>query len=354
MEQIKFWDNKNVLVTGHNGFKGSWLSATLLKLGANVTGLSLQQSTNPNMYSSIGLDKKISDIKLDIENYEQLKSSINKLNPEIIFHLAAQPLVGESYNFPRETFNTNAMGTLNVLECVRLNKNIKSCVIVTSDKCYQNQDSKIGYVEDDKLGGHDPYSASKAAAEVITQSYIKSFFSDPANDDRGVASARAGNVIGGGDWSKDRIIPDIIRTAYESSKLVIRNPNGVRPWQHVLDSVIGYIKLSEALYKPGVNYNSAWNFGPNDFSVKPVIEIIQYLEDKKKLSIDYEITQGSLYKETNLLLLDSSKSINSLDWKPLWDIDQALDKTYDWYSNFYNGKNIKEYTDMQIDEYLEG
>tara|TARA_B100000780_G_C21125885_1_gene456829 strand:- start:2261 stop:3334 length:1074 start_codon:yes stop_codon:yes gene_type:complete len=352
MELIKFWKNKNVLVTGHNGFKGSWLSCTLLKLGANVTGISLPDLTNPSMYASLDLNNKVNNINLNIEDYDSLDSAIKDVNPEIIFHLAAQPLVGESYKFPRSTFNSNTMGTLNILECIRENTNIRSSVIVTSDKCYLNQDSKIGYVEDDKLGGHDPYSASKAAAEIITQSYIKSYFTKEGDASRGVASARAGNVIGGGDWSHDRIIPDIVRSSFEHKKLIIRNPNGVRPWQHVLDSVMGYIKLSEKLFNEGRDFNGAWNFGPYDYSVKPVIDIIKYFEDTKDLKVDYELTKGELYKETNLLLLDSTKAIENIGWKPVWNIDETLDKTYDWYCRFYAGDNIAEFTDKQIDEYL--
>jgi len=351
MGLMSFWKNKNILLTGHNGFKGSWLSFILNKFEANVTGISLENQTSPNLFEALDLNNNLNSINFNIENYSAFNDVINEIRPEIVIHMAAQPLVGLSYAKPLETFSSNTLGTLNILESTRNNACVKSLLIITSDKCYLNQDSQEGYKEEDKLGGHDPYSASKAAAEIISQSYIKSFFNKDLKRDIGVATARAGNVIGGGDWSRDRIIPDVIRSFYDKKHLDIRNISGIRPWQHVLDSIFGYLELVEKLYKLSDEYSGPWNFGPDKNSIKSVKYILENFE-KINGKLNYRINSDKSYKETNLLLLDSSKSLNELNWKPTWDIDQSLEYTFNWYKSFYEGINMKEYTMHQIDNYL--
>jgi len=349
---MSFWKNKKVLLTGHNGFKGSWLSFVLQKFGAHIVGVSLDNLDSPNLFNVLCLEKEIESINLNIEDYSSLNNIINEVSPEILIHMAAQPLVGLSYKRPFQTFMTNTAGTLNVLESVRTNTSIKSLLIVTSDKCYLNQNSTKGYKEDDKLGGFDPYSASKAAAEIVSHSYINSFFKNKENRQIGVATARAGNVIGGGDWSQDRIIPDIVRSYFAGQSLSIRNLDGVRPWQHVLDSIFGYLELTEKLYKFSDEFSGPWNFGPDKESIKSVKYILDYFE-KINSKLSYDIVSNESYKETNLLLLDSSKSISKLDWEPVWRIEKSLENTFKWYKSFYDGVDMKKYTIEQIESYID-
>ena len=272
------YKNKKVLITGHTGFKGSWLTIWLNMLGANILGYSIDTPTNPSMFKSINIKKKIIDIKGDVRNFKKLDLVIKKFKPEIIFHLAAQPIVTESYKNPQETFTTNILGTLNVLECVRQNSFLKACVIVTSDKCYKNRELYRGYKENDQLAGVDPYSASKSSAEIISHSYFNSFFTK-----KNVATARAGNVIGGGDWSSERVVPDYFRALQNKKKLKIRNPNSTRPWQHVLEPLGGYLLLGKFLIdnKRYVSNNS-YNFGPgNNIKNKTVLDLVKSLNKKK-------------------------------------------------------------------------
>ena len=351
MKNIKsFYKNKKIFVTGHTGFKGSWLVSVLLKFGAKVTGYSLNDEKRNN-YENFVNHKKIKNIYGDICDFDKLKKSIKKAKPQIIFHLAAQPLVADSYTDPLNTLKTNFMGSINILEIVRKFKNIKSLVMITSDKCYLNREILRGYKENDRLGGNDPYSASKAAIEIVFQSYLNSFFLK--KNKIGIGTARAGNVIGGGDWSKNRIIPDCIRTIIRKKSLVVRNPLSTRPWQHVLEPVSGYLLLGKKLFINPRKFSGSWNFGPSANEVKNVKEvakiIISHIEKGRKTRIIFK--KGS-FEEANLLKLNSEKANKFLNWKTKWTMNQALKKTAVWYNFFLKKKNTKELTDKQIENYF--
>ena len=344
-----FWANKKVLITGHTGFKGSWLSLLLLELEANIIGFSLEHQSFPNIYDSLSISRRIKDIRGNIENYKTINQVIDEHNPEIIIHMAAQALVRKSYEDPSETFNTNALGTVNLLESCRHSSSVKVIIIVTSDKCYKNKEIDYFYKESDELGGDDPYSASKACAEIITNSYYKSFFKVKGI---GVASVRAGNVIGGGDWSPDRLIPDAIRSFMSNNKLEIRNPDSIRPWQFVLEPLFGYLELCEKLWISPAEFSSGWNFGPEKSNVKKVGEIAVLMEGLWDGNFAWSHTNESGPKEAKLLCLDSSKAKAFLNWKPKLSLTLTLEKTIDWYSEFYNNnENIVEFSINQIKEY---
>jgi CDP-glucose 4,6-dehydratase len=351
----EFYKNKKVLITGHSGFKGGWLSKILLNWGADVTGLSLEPGTKPNLFNELGIKHDIHNYFCDIRNFKQLKEIFFKQKPEIIFHLAAQPIVRDSYDDPLRTFEINIMGTANVLHAIKETSDIRAGVIITTDKVYENKDDGNFYTENDRLGGHDPYSSSKAGAEIVVSSYIKSFF-NPLNHGKThqtlVASARAGNVIGGGDWAKDRIITDIVRAIFEKDEAVIvRNPLAVRPWQHVLEPLNGYLLLAKGLFEGRQNFSGAWNFGPNADNCLSVEELAK--RSIKILGRGRHVVKGDTTKhETQLLRLSSEKAKKVLNWQSALNIDQTLTSTFDWYKKFYDHDNIIEITNQQITLYF--
>ncbi|MCW7471386.1 CDP-glucose 4,6-dehydratase [Leptospira kanakyensis] len=347
---LNFFKDKKVFVTGHTGFKGSWLTTLLVESGANVTGYALSPQTNPNHFDLLNLKNRINHIEGDIRDFELLNNSVQRSQPDIFLHLAAQALVRLSYEDPLETYSTNVMGSVNVLESVRKCNSIKSLVYVTSDKCYENVEWVWGYREDDKLGGHDPYSASKGAAEVVFSSYLRSFF---YNSRIGAASARAGNVIGGGDWSKDRIIPDCIRSIQSNQKIVLRSPNATRPWQHVLEPLSGYLLLAKKLFEEPKKFSGSWNFGPNTHKVKNVYDVAKEVTSvfgKGEISI---IQDSSNLHEANLLQLNCDKAHQYLGWYPRWDVDTTLRNTAFWYKRVLEGENAEVVTKEQIHEFFD-
>lgn len=328
----EFWKGKKVFMTGHTGFKGSWLTIWLLEMGANVIGYSIDIPTNPSLFESAGLEEKITHIKGDVRNYVYLLQSISDENPDIVIHMAAQPLVRLSYVEPRETYETNVMGTVNVLEAVRNTPTIKSTIIITTDKCYENNEWEYGYREIDRMGGYDPYSNSKGAAELVVDAYNKSFF---IGTDQVVCSARAGNVIGGGDWAKDRLVPDVILSLKNNEKVKIRNPKAIRPWQHVLEPLSGYILLAERAYETET-VRGGWNFGPSDEDAQNVSWVAEKIGEFWG-SIDVWIKDGNEHPhEANYLKLDISKARMLLKWTPKWNASEAVKHTTNWYKDFYN------------------
>lgn len=349
----EFWKDKTVLVTGHTGFKGSWLCIYLLELGAKVIGYSLGSKTKKDNYVLSELEKKIVDIRGDIRDIDNLESVFKEYNPDIIFHLAAQPLVLDSYIRPIETYSINVMGTLNVLQCIRNMEKKAVGIIITTDKCYENKEQIWGYRENDTLGGYDMYSSSKACCELLINSFRNSFFNEENYHihKKEISSVRAGNVIGGGDWSSNRIIPDCIKAFESHTQVMIRNPYSVRPWQHVIEPIDGYIFLAEKMYENPLEYSGAYNFGPelNEIiDVENIAKRISNLLDREDL---IRIEKVNLFHEGNLLFLDISKSKFKLGWNPVLSIDQALNFTVDWYIN-YNQKNSYDICKNQIKEYM--
>lgn len=343
-----FWKGRKVFVTGHTGFKGGWLSLWLYLLGAKVCGYSLKPKKNSFFYTT-NLGSKINQsiISSDIRDLKKLKIAIKKFKPSVIFHMAAQPIVTQSYREPLETFATNIIGTANLFEAARETASVKAIINITSDKCYKNQEKAIPFKESNNLGGSDPYSGSKACAEIITSVYQKSFFE---NKNINLASVRAGNVIGGGDWSDARLIPDIFKNSRYNKKILIRSPNSVRPWQHVLDALQGYILLAEKVLN-NKKYIGAWNFGPNKKDEKKVSWIVKYV--CKKIGGTWKIDKRNKIKEAKILKLNSFKSKSKLNWKPKWDVKISLDKTCDWYEAWKNKKNMFNFSSEQIISYLE-
>ncbi|MDC3411681.1 CDP-glucose 4,6-dehydratase [bacterium] len=341
---------KRVLITGDTGFKGSWLALWLLNLGADVFGYSLKPNTSPSHFSI--LKSKYKTYFGDICDLQLLQNVIEETSPEIIFHLAAQPLVRYSYNNPLETFQHNVIGTANVLEASRFSKSVKAIIVITTDKCYENNEGGYGFVETDRLGGYDPYSSSKACAELVTNTYRSSYFNLSDYDKRHevlIATARAGNVIGGGDWSKDRLIPDIIRSIVNSSPLIIRSPNSTRPWQHVLEPLRGYLMLGEKLLNREVSFSGAWNFGPEENNILTVRELLSLSENRwNKFTYFIEENSDDFHEAKNLIL-NINKVKKELKWQPIWSNETAIGRTIDWYREFYeNGvlnteRDIKEY-----------
>ncbi|MBR9703003.1 CDP-glucose 4,6-dehydratase [Candidatus Woesearchaeota archaeon] len=341
----EFWKEKKVLVTGHTGFKGSWLTTMLLELDANVTGISLAPYTKPAMFEALKLAEKITHYETDIRDYEAIKKIFVKTQPEIVIHLAAQPIVRLSYDDPLWTYTTNTIGTANILQAIKeTNTNkVRSAVFITTDKVYENKEKEIAYKEDDELGGYDPYSASKACAELIIKSYRRAFKIP-------VASARAGNVIGGGDWSQDRIIVDIIRAVFEQKeKVVLRRPEAIRPWQHALEPLTGYLLLAEKQW--GEQGGEAWNFAPlkeNCISVEALTKL-----GLETISMgEYDVERDDAKHEATLLMLDSSKAEKELGWKQQLNINEAIIWTFDWYKKYYAGKDMYAFTKKQIEDFL--
>lgn len=348
-----FWQDKRVFLTGHTGFKGGWLSLWLQSLGAKVTGYALKPTSNPSLFEIANVASGMCSIFGDIRNLDSLQKAIKKTKPEIVIHMAAQPLVRYSYSNPVETYETNVMGSVNLLESIRHMEGVKVVVIVTSDKCYENREWVWGYRENESMGGFDPYSNSKACSELVTSAYRSSFFNPIDYNLHGVAvaSVRAGNVIGGGDWADDRLIPDFFRSILAKRNIVIRNPMAIRPWQHVLEPLSGYLKLAEALFMRGQEYAQAWNFGPDDTQFMTVESILKQL-----ILIwgagNYEIRHlDNDPHESALLRLDSSKAKALLKWRPLWSVDQTIDSICRWYKAFYDGEDIRNFTINEINFY---
>ena len=351
----KFWQNKKVFITGHTGFKGSWLCVILKKLGCQVAGYSLDPNSEPNLFDTLKLSQKIDNHQIaDICDFDKLSQAIKDFQPDIVFHMAAQSLVKYSYDNPRETYLTNVIGTVNLLDAVKECQGVKSTIIVTSDKCYDNKEVNRGYKEDDPMGGFDPYSNSKGCSELIASSYANSFFI-PMQDKIGkMASVRAGNVIGGGDWSENRLIPDIMKAIYSDSEIDIRNPKAIRPWQHVLEPLSGYMVVAQYLYHlESQKEPLSWNFGPEEQDQKDVGSIVKFLQEQygEKLKVKYPVDKSSRH-EAQLLFLDIAKAKKELKWKPKLNIDEALQDTIDWYDSFYKKKNIEEFTINQIEGFF--
>ena len=353
---LSFYKDKKVLITGHTGFKGSWLSVLLKHLGADVFGFALAPPTNPSLFKLAGLDSKINSFISDIRDKDRLLDVIDQIRPEIIIHMAAQPLVIESYKDPLLTYETNVMGVVNLFEVIRIVPGIKAVVNVTTDKCYENKEWVWGYRENEPLGGYDPYSSSKACSELVTASYRNSFFNSASYSEHGVAiaSARAGNVIGGGDFAENRLIPDFIKAIAENKTVKIRNPHAIRPWQHVLDPLTGYLLLAKKLYLNGPGFNGAWNFGPDDYDAKTVKWVINSICKYWGEGASYIIQDAPKLHEAGFLKLDSSKARTSLCWSPRWDIDESLKSVVEWNKALINGKNSYEITQNQISRYLSG
>ena len=345
-----FWKNKKILITGHTGFKGSWLTIWLKKLGADITGFSKSVPTNPSLFETVNIEKDIKSVVGNIKNYELLKETISKCEPEIIFHMAAQSLVIKSYSNPIETFSTNVMGTVNLLYAVKETKKPKVVINITSDKCYENNESLEGYREDDPMGGYDPYSSSKGCAELITKSFRKSFFSSNHENNIGLASVRAGNVIGGGDWAENRLIPDIISAIKNKENVKIRNPNAIRPWQHVLDPLNGYISLAEKVWDDQTKYSEGWNFGPEKNEAKPVSWVVEKFNELWKNKINWVIGNNELH-EANNLILNCQKAKSRLGWNSKMNTETALKWTIEWYTKYFEGKNMMKVTEEQIVEF---
>jgi CDP-glucose 4,6-dehydratase len=351
METYDVFRGRRALVTGDTGFKGSWLCLWLHQLGAKVLGYALPPEQDRDHYNLLELGKLISHITGDIRDLESVKKAFDHFQPEIVFHLAAQPLVRYSYEEPKLTFDTNVAGSVNILESVRLCDSVKAFVYVTSDKCYRNNEWIWGYRENDELGGHDPYSASKAAAEMVFSSYQDSYFH--SRQGFGAASVRAGNVIGGGDWALDRIVPDAIRALQSDKPIILRNPNATRPWQHVLEPLSGYLLTAANLLSEPKQFSGAWNFGPNSKSVRTVGELAQMIVSGWGSGEIETAIQVNAPHEANLLHLNCDKAHQKMHWYPKWDASRAIDETVKWYRDVYQGNRAIELTTNQIHAYME-
>jgi len=346
-----FWKGKRVFVTGHTGFKGSWLSLWLQLMGAEVKGFSLAPPTQPALFEVAKVGDNMQTEIGDIRNLQQLSQSIRAFNPDVLLHLAAQPLVRLSYKEPVDTYSTNVMGTVNVLEAARYAPQLKSVVIITTDKCYENREWEWGYRENEPMGGHDPYSNSKGCAELVVSAYRRSFFY--TNDTTAVASARAGNVIGGGDWADDRLIPDILRAFEQQQPVIIRNPLSTRPWQHVLEPLSGYLVLAERLYNEGNAFAEGWNFGPKDDDCQPVQWILEKMVQFWGEGARYEWDKSEQPHEANFLKLDCSKAATRLKWHPQWRLADTLEKIVHWHRSWLQGADMQTHCLYEIEGYME-
>ena len=350
MKLKKFYKNKKILITGATGFKGAWLSLWLKILGAKVYGVGFKPNNNKKLFNQLNLKKKLIYKNLDIRNYKNVNNYIKKIKPEIIFHLAAQPIISNSYERPKYTYEVNSLGTLNLISVIKNNNFIKSAIFVTSDKCYQSNNSTVGFKENDKLGGIDPYSGSKACAEIIVNTYYQSFFKKKITT--GIATARAGNVIGGGDWSKDRLIPDSIKFLNKKKTIIIRNPNFNRPWQHVLEPLYGYLILALKLYNQPGKYSGPWNFGTEHNTVTSVEQIIRKIIFNWGKGKYKKTNNRKFYEQTNLQL-NITKAKKELKWKPKLSIDNCISLTVDWYKKVLTSKEtVQQITMSQIINYM--
>ena len=352
----QFWHGKRVFLTGHTGFKGAWLSLWLHRLGAEVYGYALAPPTDPSLFELARVDDLVDSTISDVRDLEALQEAMADARPEVVIHMAAQPLVRDSYRIPVETYAVNVMGTVNLLETVRCCPGVRAVINVTTDKCYENREWVWGYRENEPLGGHDPYSSSKGCSELVTSSYRNSYFNPTAYSAHGVAvaSARAGNVIGGGDWAADRLIPDCIRAILAGKPVVIRNPYAVRPWQHVLEPLSGYLLLAQRLCEEGPAFASAWNFGPCDEDARPVEWIVRRLCDSWGAGARYAVDKGEHPHEAHYLKLDCSKATAELGWHPRWSLEKALDLIVDWTRAYRDGSGLREVCLQQIADHEAG
>jgi CDP-glucose 4,6-dehydratase len=344
-----FWKGKKVFITGHTGFKGSWLSLWLQDMGAVVKGYALEPNTTPNLFTEAKVGQNMDSEIGDITNLKHITDSMSAFNPEVLIHMAAQPLVRLSYQEPVLTYATNVMGTVNVLEAARKCSNLKAIVSVTTDKCYENKEWAWGYRENEAMGGHDPYSSSKGCAELVTAAYRKSFFNDTHS--AFLASARAGNVIGGGDWSDDRLIPDILKAFERNEPVIVRNPLATRPWQHVLEPLSGYLVLAQHLYEKGSDFAEGWNFGPKGEDCKPVSWILDKMVSKWGKGASWELDKNNNPHEAGYLKLDCSKAAMQLNWRPKWNLEDTLESIINWHQHYISGKNIQELCLLEIAKY---
>lgn len=350
-----FWRGKRVLITGHTGFKGSWLSLWLQAMGADTMGYALEPPTDPNMFTLASVADGMVSMLGDIRDVERLQQAVAKWQPEIVFHMSAQPLVRESYRDPITTYATNVMGTVHLLESVRHVGSARAVVCITSDKCYENRGWVWGYRENEAMGGYDPYSSSKGCAELVATAYRNSFFNPSQYSEHGIAtaSARAGNVIGGGDWAKDRLVPDILRSLVQGETVILRNPQAIRPWQHVLEPLSGYLTLAERLYENGPGYGEGWNFGPFDFGMKPVSWVVEELISLWGSDITWKQDEAYRPHEDRYLMLDCAKARHQLQWEPLLDIITALHWTVEWMKSCQRGDDMRRVTELQIGRFME-
>jgi CDP-glucose 4,6-dehydratase len=347
---ISFWKGKRVFLTGHTGFKGCWLSLWLNHMGAIVKGFSLEPPTQPSLFNVANLHNTMDSETGDIRNLEVLTKSITEFNPDILIHMAAQSLVRFSYVDPITTYSTNVMGTLNVLEAARKCKNLRAIVNITTDKCYENREWEWGYRENEPMGGHDPYSNSKGCAELITAAYRNSFFNTAEKP--ALASARAGNVIGGGDWAQDRLIPDILRAFEKNQSVIIRNPQATRPWQHVLEPLSGYLVLAQSLYQNGHAFAEGWNFGPKDEDVEPVEWILNKMVSTWGQGASWRLDSGVHPHEAKYLKLDISKARTHLHWSPTWSLENTLHKIVLWHRAWLANEDMHAYSIHEIKSYM--
>jgi CDP-glucose 4,6-dehydratase len=348
-ETLKIYNGKKVIITGNTGFKGSWLSHWLHILGAEVRGIALPQNDPNGLFHALQLSKSLDHYGTDIRDLKKLKPLFSEFRPDFVFHLAAQALVRESYDNPKETFDTNVGGSLNILECIRSCDSIKSVIYITSDKCYKNNEWIWGYRENDELGGHDPYSASKAAAEILFSAYRASYFNKVGT--LGISSVRAGNVIGGGDWAKNRIVPDCFRALYKNNPIPIRNFKATRPWQHVLDPLYGYLLLGVKQYSKQ-QLSGSWNFGPDSGSNKSVGELVSEIIKNWGTGEINDASDPKAVHEAGLLQLNCDKAKAELDWKPVWDFKRTLFYTTDWYKRFNNNESALDITTDHITTFM--
>ncbi len=348
-----FWKGRRVLLTGHTGFKGSWLALWLSSLGARVSGYALAPDTDPNLFQLARIDELLDSTIGDIRDRERLDQAMQDAGPEIVLHLAAQPLVRESFRDPVTTFDTNVMGTINVLESVRRCETVKAVLVITTDKCYLNREWDWGYRENEPLGGHDPYSASKACTELVAQSWRLSFMGQGGEDKRrcALATARAGNVIGGGDWAKDRLVPDLLNSIAANEDLVLRNPEAIRPWQHVLEPLAGYLQLAEKLHEEGDLWAQAWNFGPHDADARSVSWIVEQLIEECKSSTRWRRESAAQPHEAQHLKLDCSKARQQLGWNPAWGLEHCLKEIAAWHSAWTEGEDMQQFSLQTIERH---
>jgi CDP-glucose 4,6-dehydratase len=349
-----FYKNKKVFLTGHTGFKGSWLSMWLSTLGAKVTGYALTPPTKPSLFEICNIDSLITSVIGDVRDLDKISQAMLAAQPDIVIHMAAQPLVRDSYKIPVETYATNVMGTVHVLESVRKCPTVKSVINVTTDKCYENKEWPWGYRENEPMGGYDPYSNSKGCSELVTSAYRASFFNQNEygkSHTVALASARAGNVIGGGDWATDRLIPDIIRSFQNNEKALIRSPHAIRPWQHVLEPLSGYLLLAKKLFEDGPRFAEGWNFGPDDSDAKPVSWIVERMCEQWGNGASFEIDKNPQPHEASYLKLDCSKAKSLLGWTPRWNLEMTINKIIEWTKAYCEDTNLRNICLSQINAY---
>ena len=344
-----FWSGRRVLVTGHTGFKGAWLTLWLTQMGAEVAGLADAVPTSPSLYELARVGDAVEEIRADVRDGDAVLRAFASSRPEVVVHMAAQPFVRRSFHDPRATYETNVMGTVNVLEAVRATDSVRAVVNVTSDKCYDNREQGRPFVEDDPKGGHDPYSNSKGCAELVADAYLRSFFA-PDPDGPRIGCGRAGNVIGGGDWGEDRLIPDLMRAALSGAAIPIRNPEAVRPWQHVLNPLSGYLELAQALVESPES-QGGWNFGPRPDDVQPVRWIAERLGERWDGELRWDVDSGPHPHEAHYLALDSTKARERLGWAPAWNLGEALDSIVAWYTALRDGGDMRALTLAQIEAF---